>query len=259
MKLLIAYGAALCLCQFAAGGMHGPMYPPTNGVVFSFTGNAGDYGGQTNTYTGMSMEGVIARWWGDAGAPIVNSLRGSPLDAVSLNINASSLDQGVAVFLGTSPFTFLYGTSFVTTTVPTRLTIRTFDMLGSPVPMVTGMSLSIAGEVVAQVDSKDFRANLLFEARNPVTGVWTPTSVLYNSFSTQGQGTYVSFNGGFYESQPTPCPADYNQDGGVDGTDVQAFFADWEGGMPAADVNEDGGVDGSDVQDFFVAWENGGC
>lgn len=56
-----------------------------------------------------------------------------------------------------------------------------------------------------------------------------------------------------------PCPADFNQDGGVDGADVDAFFADWVNGTAAADVNQDGGVDGSDVDSFFSAWVNGGC
>jgi hypothetical protein len=57
----------------------------------------------------------------------------------------------------------------------------------------------------------------------------------------------------------TPCPADFNQDGGVDGSDVDAFFLAWEAGEMAADVNQDGGVDGSDIDTFFIAWENGGC
>ncbi len=56
-----------------------------------------------------------------------------------------------------------------------------------------------------------------------------------------------------------PCPADYNQDGGIDGGDVQAFFADWEAGEGRADVNQDGGIDGGDVGTFFMAWEHGGC
>ncbi len=55
------------------------------------------------------------------------------------------------------------------------------------------------------------------------------------------------------------CPADFNQDGGVDGTDVSAFFDRWEIGQCDADVNADGGVDGTDVSVFFAAWEAGGC
>jgi len=55
------------------------------------------------------------------------------------------------------------------------------------------------------------------------------------------------------------CPADFNQDGGIDGADVDSFFQEWEAGNAAADTNQDGGVDGADVQTFFAAWENGGC
>jgi len=59
-------------------------------------------------------------------------------------------------------------------------------------------------------------------------------------------------------SGPT-CFADYNQDGGIDGSDIEAFFIDWEAGSASADTNEDGGVDGSDVEIFFLQWEAGGC
>jgi hypothetical protein len=54
------------------------------------------------------------------------------------------------------------------------------------------------------------------------------------------------------------CPADFNQDGGVDGSDVAAFFVAWEASLSEADVNQDGGIDGSDVSTFFEHWE-GGC
>jgi len=55
------------------------------------------------------------------------------------------------------------------------------------------------------------------------------------------------------------CAADFNQDGGIDGSDVGAFFDVWEAGRPCGDVNEDGGIDGSDVGAFFAVWEAGGC
>lgn len=56
-----------------------------------------------------------------------------------------------------------------------------------------------------------------------------------------------------------PCCADFNKDGGVDGSDVEAFFGPWTNGLTSADVNEDGGVDGADVEVFFLSWEAGGC
>lgn len=61
------------------------------------------------------------------------------------------------------------------------------------------------------------------------------------------------------EGQGSLCPADFNQDGGVDGGDVEAFFAAWENAGANADVNQDGGIDGGDVETFFAAWEAGGC
>lgn len=55
------------------------------------------------------------------------------------------------------------------------------------------------------------------------------------------------------------CPADFNNDGGIDGADVEAFFAAWEAGDSSGDVNQDGGIDGGDIGTFFTAWEAGGC
>jgi hypothetical protein len=51
--------------------------------------------------------------------------------------------------------------------------------------------------------------------------------------------------------------ADFNQDGGVDGGDVEAFFIAWTVGELFADFNLDGGVDGADVEAFFLAWVGG--
>jgi hypothetical protein len=51
--------------------------------------------------------------------------------------------------------------------------------------------------------------------------------------------------------------ADYNLDGGVDGSDVSSFFADWELSMPGADLNQDGGIDAADLEVFFRQWESG--
>jgi len=73
-------------------------------------------------------------------------------------------------------------------------------------------------------------------------------------------GDPISVNAvaGFRLSLPF-CAADFNEDGGIDGADVEAFFVVWEAGGTGADVNEDGGVDGRDVEAFFVVWERGGC
>lgn len=60
-------------------------------------------------------------------------------------------------------------------------------------------------------------------------------------------------------SSCAPCAADYDEDGGVTGADLAAFFADFEAGAACADVDEDGGVTGGDIGAFFAAYEAGGC
>ncbi|MBS0195958.1 MAG: hypothetical protein JSR77_04295 [Planctomycetes bacterium] len=73
-----------------------------------------------------------------------------------------------------------------------------------------------------------------------------------------GTGTLLGFPRAFM-LEPFRCFADFNQDGGIDGADVEAFFLVWEAGLAGADVNADGGVDGGDVEAFFMVWSAGGC
>ena len=56
-----------------------------------------------------------------------------------------------------------------------------------------------------------------------------------------------------------PCAADYDQNGGVDGGDLGAFFSDFEQGLACADVDLNGGVDGGDLAAFFAVFEAGVC
>jgi len=101
-----------------------------------------------------------------------------------------------------------------------------------------------------------------------VSGATTPTM---NISSISGLGgnfrcLITNFCGSVTSNEATlticrclDCPADFNQDSGVDGSDVGDFFAVWQGGGCDGDVNADGGVDGSDVDTFFTAWVAGGC
>ncbi|MBL8999840.1 MAG: hypothetical protein JNK25_01735 [Phycisphaerae bacterium] len=82
------------------------------------------------------------------------------------------------------------------------------------------------------------------------------------AYSTSGSGLPANFDvyqSGLAETCCPPCAADFNQDGGVDGADVEAFYTIWETGAGCGDVNQDGGVDGGDVEAFFGQWEAGGC
>jgi len=70
---------------------------------------------------------------------------------------------------------------------------------------------------------------------------------------------YVSVNVGPCGNTCPACAADYDQNGGVDGGDLAAFFADFEAGETCADVDGNGGVDGGDLGFFFFVFEQGGC
>lgn len=81
----------------------------------------------------------------------------------------------------------------------------------------------------------------------------------YDAVATSTCGQATSSPAQLVITSSQPCPADFNNDGGVDGADIDAFFVAWEAGEASADVNQDGGVDGVDVATFFTAWEAGGC
>ena len=127
--------------------------------------------------------------------------------------------------------------------------------------LITDAQMIVAGKVLRVVDG-------ITPSGTVISGQGTP--VLHLSNLSEGDAGRYDL---YFESQcvwqgnylivltdcAPPCPADFNQDGGVDGSDVAAFFSAWENGDASADVNQDGGVDGSDIDPFFFAWENGGC
>jgi hypothetical protein len=82
------------------------------------------------------------------------------------------------------------------------------------------------------------------------------------TFAGGATGSYVvelTGTGNAGECSCPPCIADFNIDGGVDGTDVESFYLVWATGQSCGDTNGDGGVDGSDIEAFFLAWSLGEC
>lgn len=61
------------------------------------------------------------------------------------------------------------------------------------------------------------------------------------------------------DADPDGCPADYDQNGGIDGSDLALFFTDYEAGLPCSDIDQNGGTDGTDLATFFTLYEAGGC
>jgi len=87
-------------------------------------------------------------------------------------------------------------------------------------------------------------------------GEWNGNLVIGGNFLSIGPETALGI--GILE-RCCPCRADYDQNGGIDGSDIESFFADWSDGTIGADVDCNGGIDGGDVEVFFVGWEAGGC
>lgn len=52
----------------------------------------------------------------------------------------------------------------------------------------------------------------------------------------------------------TSCWCDYDMNGGVDGGDLAAFFADYEVAAPCADIDRDGGITPGDIAYFLDEW-----
>lgn len=72
-----------------------------------------------------------------------------------------------------------------------------------------------------------------------------------------GTGNYTGLDNVALFAMSAPCIGDYDQDGGITGADVSAFFADFEMGEPAADVDLDGGITPGDLALFFQRYESG--
>ena len=97
----------------------------------------------------------------------------------------------------------------------------------------------------------------------PYEGTWTLT-ITDNAGIDVGNIEALSiqvtlFTPNCPSSNCTPCISDYNQDGGVTGDDVAAFFGDFENGLECSDVNQDGGITGEDVETFFRKFEVSEC
>jgi hypothetical protein len=130
-------------------------------------------------------------------------------------------------------------------------TVNRVHLIANPPTVANPLTLANVSNQAGRLDRYDYVA--------PVTGlVPGENRLLLLAFEETGTGSFQYVD--CYVGDPTPpCPADFNQDGGVDGADVESFFLAWSAAEELADVNQDGGIDGADVEFFFVAWSAGGC
>ncbi|MEI7658984.1 MAG: GC-type dockerin domain-anchored protein [Phycisphaerae bacterium] len=180
--------------------------------------------------------------------------------AAAFAINQSAFCQGPVVTGQPQNATACPGGSATFTTTGTDIASHqwrvgtspgTWVALTGPSPFVhlgTGLSFDFAGATGPSLTVSNFQVG----SQGPA--VRFSDRVTGDCGSVDGNAATLTV-----ESCVPPCPADFNQDGGIDGGDVGAFFIAWEAAAASADVNQDGGVDGSDLSTFFAAWEAGGC
>jgi fibronectin type 3 domain-containing protein/V8-like Glu-specific endopeptidase len=187
----------------------------------------------TNTYDYITVAGTYY-YWVVATSPCGAS---APSPMASVVVDPS----GVSIISGPQDLTVSAGDAATFTVIATGATGYQWYWNGTPVPLAppffngNGPTLTISPATLAE-------SGAVYCVVSGPCGV----AVTLPAILTVG-GTNPA------------CPADYNLDGGVDGQDVDLFFADWSNGAPDADVNQDGGVDGQDVDLFFFYWSNGGC
>ncbi len=182
-------------------------------------------------------------------------------EVTAINVAQTAAASGVLTPAGANQYTF-------SVTFPATLTTDIIFQ-GSPSQNVqtqdvtaTGSINTVTGAATLTVNVSDVQSNttptpldpnLPFDLP-PATGTGEAAHLLMsltiNSQQTNLTGTAVLPGAGVIV-----CPADWNQDGGVDGDDVIAFFTDWD--RNAADYNHDGGTDGDDVIAFFANWDSG--
>jgi len=111
-----------------------------------------------------------------------------------------------------------------------------------------------------------FRDGLYLTEDGNISGTQSDTLSIASASYAEAGGYYCLVYGGCGTLTSNvailtvqPCPADFNQDGGVDGTDVDVFFEAWTAADSATDIDLSGGVDGADVDAFFLYWSAGGC
>jgi hypothetical protein len=228
-------------------------------------------GGRFSAINGTPIN-MIARWNGSTWSAVGTNL--APRTA------ASEIDCMLVHDDGTGPALYIGGTNLrVNADGINRATAKWNGLTWSPVGQaLTGRTWSLAA-------FDDGSGTKLYAGGTQTAlgciyrlegGIWTTVGgganaqvirIMPEGANLWAGGSFITVNG-----QPAnrlvardgctdacPCAADFNQDGGVDGGDIAAFFSDWEVSTGCSDVNQDGGVDGSDIGAFFTVWEAGGC
>ncbi|MFO0835666.1 MAG: GC-type dockerin domain-anchored protein [Phycisphaerales bacterium] len=122
----------------------------------------------------------------------------------------------------------------------------------------TSPAIDAGNNSLVSVDSWDFDNDFNYAEKWSQDIDGNPRLVDVPFVTDTGVGPAPVIDRGAFEFQYTPCDADFNNDGFVNGDDYDAFASAFEAGDIAADLNNDGFVNGDDY-DMFASHFESGC
>lgn len=188
----------------------GPVYPPPGGVTLGISGDIGQAGGLTWSYSNFTQSGWTMMIWASSASPDLafDAPNGNgPCASCDLGVDESgetltfspgdsNLAGGVLVWTGSAKINVL-GSD---TTLPTRLTMTVTDGNGAVSLFDPGLNPQMGGAVLVN-SHPSYSVNLVFEAE--YAAVWTPAKDLFDSLSSDpGAMVQADFQGGFWYVAP---------------------------------------------------------
>ena len=228
--ILFLCGALIVLLPIVTNAaLDGPAWPAPGGTTYSWTGNSGMAGGQTNTYTGFDNSAYSALYWGadssysvglsfnTDGETSSNPFTGSG-EVMTFNLADSNLADGIAVWTGSTVMGWYDDETHAdpvwhTAAVQTKFVVTVTDLSGNAIAFMdsslAGGPASI-GALVEVTDPAGFKANMEWYAKLDNDTNWTPALEFFNlsAYDNHGTGDYINYNaqfaGGFYSSPAVP-------------------------------------------------------
>lgn len=211
-----------------------------------------------NAIWSMDMDGSnCALWYADANIGRLRDIRPVPGgfivgDSLNNRINFVSLDRTVVRVWSTNGMGFPQqiaqrpdGGYIVSAFSAPFFGLNFFDAAGSIEGAISTIT-SPRGVCPLENGEYLFTGGTYIAAYDPVTG---QQRTIVNAVSPTSGFRFV-----YRVEVPTPCPADLNIDGAVDGADMGLLLGAWGPGNGIADINRDGVVDGADMGLLLGAW-----
>ena len=240
--LVVALGMAQS-AALAAPTPSGPVQPgtaPVAGVTYTSSGDIGEAGGLTYSFSGLTSA-VMAQFtdleWGPADTSAVQlSMDGNTSfsesgQTLAFNAADSDLAGGTAVWTGSSQYPIAQPSE--TLTLDTRFTMTASTGLIATSGYGDGATVPVSG---------NFSVNLLFEVSADGGSTWTPATDYFNSQQNViGNTIQSSFQGGFFYmlagvpvASISPSPFDFGDQPVNQASTAQAFAVQNTG---SADLN----------------------